>query len=256
MLVLGWFGAVQPLAARFPWPFEAFCCTLLPIQHSSEQGCKLSAWFGIRPRRSCGPGSTGIAEATASGQGRPPRTRSAPAVPYAAEAEDPARRAQWIEPLGGDPHWRVWMWGSIVALHGRYPTELAHLKDGWWDNTSHVETLCTRGLARLDRHHRRRPTARARIPPPTHRLRSRTTPRRWQHRAHLETRPPTRRLDLLTRRWRERKNRTQGDARVGSRGRVRATGSSSAGSCCGRVAAVTCIGGVGFASCLLRVYGS
>jgi hypothetical protein len=34
------------------------------------------------------------------------------------------------------------MWGGIVALHGRYPTTLAGLKDGWWKSEAHVETLC------------------------------------------------------------------------------------------------------------------
>ncbi len=34
------------------------------------------------------------------------------------------------------------MWGGIVALHGRYPTALANLKDGWWESETHVETLC------------------------------------------------------------------------------------------------------------------
>jgi hypothetical protein len=34
------------------------------------------------------------------------------------------------------------MWGGIVALHGRYPTALASLKDGWWESEAHVETLC------------------------------------------------------------------------------------------------------------------
>ncbi len=84
----------------------------------------------------------GIAEAATSGQVRPPRTRPAPDTVDMTEVGDPDRRAQWIEPLGGDPHWRTLMWGSIVALHGRYPTELAHLRMGWWDNASHVETLC------------------------------------------------------------------------------------------------------------------
>jgi hypothetical protein len=42
----------------------------------------------------------------------------------------------------GDPEWRSHMWGSIVALHGRYPHELAHLKDGWWKDAAHVEVLC------------------------------------------------------------------------------------------------------------------
>jgi hypothetical protein len=50
--------------------------------------------------------------------------------------------APWIEPVMGDPAWRRRMWGSIVALHGRYPQALAHLKDGWWKDASHVETLC------------------------------------------------------------------------------------------------------------------
>jgi hypothetical protein len=52
------------------------------------------------------------------------------------------RHAPWIEPVMGDAAWRRQMWGSIVALHGRYPQALAHLKDGWWDDSSHVETLC------------------------------------------------------------------------------------------------------------------
>jgi hypothetical protein len=42
----------------------------------------------------------------------------------------------------GDSVWRQRMWGSIIALHGRYPKALAHLKDGWWEDASHVETLC------------------------------------------------------------------------------------------------------------------
>jgi hypothetical protein len=34
------------------------------------------------------------------------------------------------------------MWGSIVALHGRYPRALAHLRDGWWRDSARLETLC------------------------------------------------------------------------------------------------------------------
>jgi excisionase family DNA binding protein len=44
------------------------------------------------------------------------------------------------------------------------------------------------------------------------------------------------------------KGSTQGEARVGGRGRARTTGSPNVGSCGGRVAAATCTGGVGFAS--------
>ena len=55
---------------------------------------------------------------------------------------DVDRHAPWIELIMGDPAWRRRMWGSIVALHGRYPHALAHLKDGWWEDSFHVETLC------------------------------------------------------------------------------------------------------------------
>ncbi len=34
------------------------------------------------------------------------------------------------------------MWGAIVALYGRYPDELKGLQQGWWEDTSQVETLC------------------------------------------------------------------------------------------------------------------
>ncbi len=85
----------------------------------------------------------GITEATTSGQVRPPRTTPAPAAFDPPEDEEEAdRRAPWLEPYGGDHEWRSWMWGGIVALHGRYPTALASLKDGWWESETHVETLC------------------------------------------------------------------------------------------------------------------
>jgi hypothetical protein len=51
-------------------------------------------------------------------------------------------RAPWLEPYGGDPEWRTQTWGQIVALHGRYPRHLASLKDEWWNDESHTETLC------------------------------------------------------------------------------------------------------------------
>jgi hypothetical protein len=55
---------------------------------------------------------------------------------------DTDRRAPWLEPFEGEQQWRRDMWGAIVALHGRYSRELGHLKDGWWNHTAHVETLC------------------------------------------------------------------------------------------------------------------
>jgi hypothetical protein len=51
-------------------------------------------------------------------------------------------RPQWLEPYSGDPAWRQEMWGGIVALHGRYPRALGALKDEWWTDEAHIETLC------------------------------------------------------------------------------------------------------------------
>jgi hypothetical protein len=42
------------------------------------------------------------------------------------------------------------MWGQIVALHGRYPRTLAHLKDQWWTEEQHTETLCALAVWRSD----------------------------------------------------------------------------------------------------------
>jgi hypothetical protein len=52
------------------------------------------------------------------------------------------RHAPWIEPVMGDLEWRRRMWGSIAALYGRYPRQLAYLREGWWKDSSHVEALC------------------------------------------------------------------------------------------------------------------
>ena len=85
----------------------------------------------------------GIAEAASSGHVRVPRVNAAPAIlQRQPEAEDFDQRAPWLEPYGGSHEWRGLMWGAIVALHGRYPTALAWLKEGWWENEVHVETLC------------------------------------------------------------------------------------------------------------------
>jgi hypothetical protein len=84
----------------------------------------------------------GIAEAAGGGNVRPSLAELTTVLPAAPEDEVPDQRAPWLEPYGGDREWRSWMWGGIVALHGRYPTALADLKHGWWDSEAHVETLC------------------------------------------------------------------------------------------------------------------
>jgi hypothetical protein len=52
------------------------------------------------------------------------------------------RRARWVEPFENELEWRRDMWAAIVALRERYPRELGHLKDEWWEHRAHVETLC------------------------------------------------------------------------------------------------------------------
>jgi hypothetical protein len=59
-------------------------------------------------------------------------------------------RARWLEPYGGDPGWRVEMWGQIVALHARYNQYLSHLQHGWWNDEAHTDALCALALWRAD----------------------------------------------------------------------------------------------------------
>ncbi len=77
-----------------------------------------------------------VVEAANDGKVRRLRSAHAPVRPSGAE------RPRWLEPYGGDPHWRRAMWGAIVALHGRYPRHLEALKDGWWLDEAHTEVLC------------------------------------------------------------------------------------------------------------------
>jgi hypothetical protein len=71
-------------------------------------------------------------------------------MPVPVSVGRPDSRAQWLEPYGGDPMWREEMWGAIVALHGRYPRRLEHLKDGWWNDEAHTETLCALAVWRAE----------------------------------------------------------------------------------------------------------
>jgi hypothetical protein len=59
-------------------------------------------------------------------------------------------RARWLEPYGGDHTWRAQMWGSLVALHGRYPRALGAVKDEWWTDEGHTETLCALAVWRAE----------------------------------------------------------------------------------------------------------
>jgi hypothetical protein len=91
----------------------------------------------------------GVAVAGAGGKRQLPR-ESAPT------AGETAQRPQWLEPYGGDPVWWREMWGSIVALHGRYPRHLEHLQEGWWEDEAQAEILCALVVwrAEIDEHGR------------------------------------------------------------------------------------------------------
>jgi hypothetical protein len=61
--------------------------------------------------------------------------------PLPPQARGTSGRPPWLEPYGGSRAWRAETWGAIVALHGRYPRQLQHLKHGWWTDHSQTETL-------------------------------------------------------------------------------------------------------------------
>lgn len=80
---------------------------------------------------------------------------TAPAAPSTTAATRD-RCPPWLEPYGGDEQWRREMWGSVVALHGRYPRHLEYLNDGWWEDEATSETLCALAVwrAEIDEHGR------------------------------------------------------------------------------------------------------
>ncbi len=59
-------------------------------------------------------------------------------------------RPPWLEPYGGDLDWRRKMWGSVVALRGRYPRHLEYLRDGWWEDEATAETVCALAVWRAE----------------------------------------------------------------------------------------------------------
>jgi hypothetical protein len=86
----------------------------------------------------------GVALAARDGKVRP--LRSAPVLVARTDRDRPL----WLEPYGGDPDWRSRMWGAIVALYGRYSRHLGALKDEWWIDESHTETLCALAVWRAE----------------------------------------------------------------------------------------------------------
>jgi hypothetical protein len=103
---------------------------------ADEQLCELAAATDTPPSTLASQlVQAGIAHAVKDGKVRPLRTT--PALTGARGGD----RAPWLEPHGGDKQWRRQTWGAIVALHGRYPAQLATLKDLWWTDDSTTETL-------------------------------------------------------------------------------------------------------------------
>ncbi len=79
---------------------------------------------------------TQIAQAAEDGRIGTPTTSLRRLRPEAGE------RPRWLKPNGSSTSWHAEMWGAIIALHSRYPRALGALKDGWWDDDAHTETLC------------------------------------------------------------------------------------------------------------------
>jgi hypothetical protein len=83
----------------------------------------------------------GIAHAESNGAIQEPRPSSDSDQHEAPRAPREKQRPDWLEPYGGSREWRGLMWGAIVGLAMRYPEALSSLKDGWWQNATHLETL-------------------------------------------------------------------------------------------------------------------
>lgn len=103
----------------------------------ATQLSELAAAAGERPATLAGQlVRNGLTRAAKNGNVR--ALKQAPILTGRIEGERPG----WLEPYGGDRDWRQEMWGAIVALHGRYPRALEHLKHGWWNDEAHTEALC------------------------------------------------------------------------------------------------------------------
>jgi hypothetical protein len=86
----------------------------------------------------------GVAQAANDGKVRP--VKPVPVI----VAHKGNERAPWLEPYGGDCGWRREMWGAVVALHGRYRRALGALKENWWTDEVHTETLCALAVWRAE----------------------------------------------------------------------------------------------------------
>jgi len=103
------------------------------IEQHREHGQERIENGTLHARRAAHPSRR--SQAAKDGKVRP--LRQAPVVVGATSGE----RARWLKPYDGDHEWRTEMWGQVVALHGRYPHHLENLKDKWWTNDAHTETL-------------------------------------------------------------------------------------------------------------------
>ena len=57
----------------------------------------------------------------------------------------------WIEPaaLAARRLWRADLWAAVLALHHRYPKELARLEASWWQSNARIEQLAALDAWRL-----------------------------------------------------------------------------------------------------------
>lgn len=89
-----------------------------------------------------------IADAESSGPTQEPRAQDNSERSGDPNAVRENRRPPWLEPYGGSREWRGLMWAAIVGLHARYPDALSSLKDGWWQDATHLGGISeTRGAS-------------------------------------------------------------------------------------------------------------
>jgi hypothetical protein len=81
-------------------------------------------------------------------------SHAAPAPTRNASKPRSAQRPRWLAPAQDAAAWRSSTWAQIVALHERYPTQLAGVQDGWWEHPTQLETLAALAAWRheLDQH--------------------------------------------------------------------------------------------------------
>jgi hypothetical protein len=73
-----------------------------------------------------------------------PKKKRAPDLGHSSAWTRTPSRPSWLEPYDDNERrlWKELTWGSVLALHSRYPDALACLPASWWQRTDLYETVC------------------------------------------------------------------------------------------------------------------